>query len=246
MLRIDSAKISSVLTLCDDSLDLQWGRNMLRSVVTVVMLLLILPCISVQAHTPNVMMSILKDSGPEPMDVLETAGFVEGDGIKFKMSDNSNNATMRVSIDLDMDGKFNESSDYFSPWMVYDCLYDENGTLLDSECIESIVFYFNDSNGAGSYSYQVEKMVNESHTDFWVNSIFVGVDSHEEVGVPSIGDCFGSGCDEVANQALSESDDRKYISILMVISALGLIIIAISLVTEKPSEEVKKQYLEDE
>ena len=219
---------------------------MLRSVVTVVMLLLILPCISVQAHTPNVMMSILKDSGPEPMDVLETAGFVEGDGIKFKMSDNSNNATMRVSIDLDMDGKFNESSDYFSPWMVYDCLYDENGTLLDSECIESIVFYFNDSNGAGSYSYQVEKMVNESHTDFWVNSIFVGVDNHEEVGVPSIGDCFGSGCDEIANQALGESDDRKYISMLMVISALGLIIIAISLVTEKPSEEVKKQYLEDE
>ena len=35
------------------------------------------------------MMSILKDSGPEPKDILETAGFVEGDGIKFKMSDDT-------------------------------------------------------------------------------------------------------------------------------------------------------------
>ena len=32
----------------------------------------------------------------------------------------------------------------------------------------------------------------------------------------------------------------------MVISALGLIIVAISLVIEKPSEEVAKKYLEDE
>ena len=182
------------------------------------------------------MMSILKDSGPVPEDILETAGFVEGDGIKFKMSDDTNNSTMRISIDLNMDGKFNESDDYFSPWMVYDCQYDENGTLLNSECIESVVFYFNESNGAGSYSYQVEKMVNESHTDPWVNTIFVGIDSHEEVGLPSVGDCFGSGCDEVVNQTPSESDDRKYISILMVISALGLIIVAISLVIEKPSE----------
>ena len=45
----------------------------------------------------------------------------------------------------------------------YDCQYDENGTLLDSECIESVVFYFNGSNGSGTYSYQVEKMVNDSY-----------------------------------------------------------------------------------
>ena len=114
MLRIDNPNISSVLTLCDDSL-VTLGKDILRVVVTVVLLFLVLPCVSVQAHTPNVMMSILKDSGPEPKDILETAGFVEGDGIKFKMSDDTNNATMRVSIDLDLDGKFNESDDYFFP-----------------------------------------------------------------------------------------------------------------------------------
>ena len=67
-----------------------------------------------QAHTPNVMMSILKDEGPVPMDILETAGFVAGDGVKFKVGDSTNNTTFRVSVDIDGDGVFNESVDYFS------------------------------------------------------------------------------------------------------------------------------------
>ena len=135
------------------------------------MLLLLSPIMGVQAHTPNVMMSILTEDGPLPKDVLETAGFVAGDGIKFKIGDSTNNSTLRVSIDLDGDGVFNESIDYFSPWMVYDCEYDSNGTLLDSECAESDVFYFNGSNGTGVYDYQVEKMVNDSHTDFWIPAV---------------------------------------------------------------------------
>ena len=105
----------------------------MRLLVGFVLLILLVPCVAVQGHTPNVMMSILKEDGPTPADIVETAGFVEGDGVKFKMSDSSNNSSMRISIDLDKDGEFNESNDYFSPWMVYDCQYDENGTLLDSE-----------------------------------------------------------------------------------------------------------------
>ena len=193
------------------------------------------------------MMSILTEDGPLPEDVLETAGFVAGDGVKFKVGDSTNNSTLRVSIDLDGDGAFNESIDYFSPWMVYDCEYDSNGTLLHSECAESDVFYFNGSNGTGIYDYQVEKMVNDSHTDFWIHTIFVGVDIHEEPsGLPGIGECFGSGCDEQETVAGSESDNtRKYISILMVISAIGLIGVALSLINEKSSQEEKK-YLQEE
>jgi hypothetical protein len=196
------------------------------------------PCIAVQAHTPNVMMSILKEEGPVPKDVLETAGFVAGDGVKFKMGDNTNNSTIRVSIDIDDDGVFNESIDYFSPWLVFDCQYDENGTLLNSECVESDVFYFNGTNGSGIYSYQVERMVNGSHTDFWVNTIFVGVDIHEEGGLPSVGDCFGAGCEEVEELGSSDSNSKKdLISSLMVISAIGLVVVSLSILSEKSSEE---------
>jgi len=211
----------------------------LRTRVFFVLLIMLSPYMSVQAHTPNVMMSILKEEGPAPTDILETAGFVAGDGVKFKVGDSTNNSTMRVSIDLDGDGVFNESVDYFSPWMVYDCQYDENGTLLDSECVESDVFYFNGTNGTGIYDYQVEKMVNESHTDFWINTIFVGVDDHSESTLPSVGDCFGAGCEENVESASESVDDgyEKYIPLLMVVSAVGLVGVTISLINEKNSEE---------
>lgn len=196
---------------------------------------------AVQAHTPNVMMSILKEEGPVPKDVLETAGFVAGDGIKFKVGDSTNNSSMRVSIDLDGDGAFNESVDYFSPWMVYDCQYDENGTLLNSDCVESDVFYFNGSNGTGIYDYQVEKMVNGSHTDFWINTIFVGVDDHTESELPNVGDCFGSGCDgEIVESSESEDTNNRLIPILMVISVVGLIGVSISLINENKTNNEKE------
>ena len=148
---------------------------------------------------------------------------------------------MRVSIDLDGDGAFNESVDYFSPWMVYDCQYDENGTLLNSDCVESDVFYFNGSNGTGIYDYQVEKMVNGSHTDFWINTIFVGVDDHTESELPNVGDCFGSGCDdEIVGSSESEDTDKKLIPILMLISVVGLIGVSISLINEYKTNNEKE------
>ena len=213
----------------------------LRIRVLFVLMVLLSPFMAVQAHTPNVMMSILKDEGPVPNDVLETAGFVAGDGIKFKVGDSTNNSTMRVSIDLDGDGVFNESVDYFSPWMVYDCQYDENGTLLNSDCVESDVFYFNGSNGTGIYDYQVEKMVNGSHTDFWINTIFVGVDDHTESELPNVGDCFGSGCDnEIVESNESEDTNNQLIPILMVISVVGLVGVSISLINENKVNNEKE------
>ena len=214
------------------------GGEKLRVWVIGILFILMSPCIAVQAHTPNVMMSILKEDGPAPKDVLETAGFVAGDGVKFKMGDLTNNSTIRVSIDIDDDGVFNESIDYFSPWLVYDCQYDENGTLLNSECVESDVFYFNGTNSSGIYSYQVERMINGSHTDFWVNTIFVGVDIHEEGDLPGVGDCFGAGCEDVEELGSDDSNSNKdLISALMVISAIGLVVVSLSILSEKSSEE---------
>ena len=214
------------------------GGDKLRLWVVGILVILMSPYIAVQAHTPNVMMSILKEDGPAPKDILETAGFVAGDGVKFKMGDLTNNSTIRVSIDIDEDGVFNESIDYFSPWLVYDCQYDENGTLLNSECVESDVFYFNGTNSSGIYSYQVERMINGSHTDFWVNTIFVGVDIHEEGGQPSVGDCFGAGCEEVEDLSGDVDDSKEdLISAVMVISAIGLVVVSLSILSEKSSEE---------
>ena len=207
----------------------------MRKALLLLGLIMLVPCLSVQAHTPNVMMSILKEDGPAPEDVLETAGFVAGDGIKFKVGDTTNNTSMRISIDLDNNGLFNDSVDFVSPWMVYDCVYDENGTLLDENCSESVVFYFNGTNGSGIYDYQLERMVNGSHTNFWLNTIFVGIDDHSESGSPSIGDCFGAGCEQevVDSSEGAEEGYEKYIPLLMIVSAVGLVGVTISLINEK-------------
>tara|TARA_B100001996_G_scaffold88480_1_gene65588 strand:+ start:646 stop:1284 length:639 start_codon:yes stop_codon:yes gene_type:complete len=211
----------------------------MRKALLLVVLIMIGPCFTVQAHTPNVMMSILKEGGPEPEDVLETAGLVEGDGIKFKVGDTTNNSSMRISIDIDKNGMFNDSVDFISSWMVYDCVYDENGTLLDENCSESVVFYFNGTNGSGIYDYQLERMVNDSHTNFWLNTIFVGVDDHSDSSLPSVGDCFGAGCEEEVVDSSDDVEDgyEKYIPLLMIVSAVGLVGVTISLINEKNSEE---------
>ena len=214
----------------------------MRKALLLLFLIMVVPCLTVQAHTPNVMMSILKEGGPAPEDVLETAGFVEGDGIKFKVGDTTNNTSMRISIDLDKNGLFNDSVDFVSSWMVYDCEYDGNGTLLDENCSESVVFYFNGTNGSGIYDYQLEKMVNGNHTNFWINTIFVGIDDHSEDGLPSIGDCFGAGCDENSEELVdskSDSFELGMVEILMVISAIGVIGLSISIIKENKQVEDK-------
>ena len=212
----------------------------MRRVVLLLLIIILFPCVSVQAHTPNIMMSILKEDGPAPMNIVETAGFVEGDGLKFKVGDSTDNASMRVSIDLNGDGIFNQSDDYFTPWMVYDCQHDDNGTLDDPECVESVVFYFNGSNGSGTYDYRVEKIVGGKANNSWNNSIFVGVDNHQESTLPIIGDCFGIGCQddvELVVESDNEGENKNLISLLIVISTIGLIVVSLSILFEKNSEE---------
>ena len=72
-----------------------------------------------------------------------------------------------------------------------------------------------------------------------INTIFVGIDDHSESGLPSFGDCFGAGCEEEVESTSDSVDEgyEKYIPLLMVISAIGLIGVTISLINEKNSEE---------
>ena len=82
-------------------------------------------------------------------------------------------------------------------------------------------------------------MVNGSHTNFWINSIFVGIDDHSESGLPSVGDCFGAGCEEEVDDSSEDVEEgyEKYIPLLMIVSAVGLVGVTISLINEKSTEE---------
>ena len=90
---------------------------------------------NVSAHTPSTLTSILSSDGPKPENITQSTDFFEGDEVWFLMKDDGENVTMRVSIDIDRDGVFNQSNDVFSTWLNHSCELNENGTeKVDENC----------------------------------------------------------------------------------------------------------------
>ena len=211
----------------------------LQPLVVTMLLVIVLFPMNVAAHTPSIITSNLSQDGPIPGNITETTEFVEGDSVYFRMGDRGENVTMRVSIDIDGDGIFNQSTDIFSNWLNFSCELNENGTAtLDENCSISFTYQFAVNNSSGLYYYQVERRVEENYTDSWINTIDVGIDIHGEEGVPSIGDCFGAGCEDVNTKADSDSDNFELdlIKVLILISAIGVIGLSISIIKERNDE----------
>ena len=212
----------------------------LMIVISSLLMLTAVP-MNVAAHTPSIITSNLSENGPMPSNITETTDFFEGDSVYFRMGDSGENVTMRVSIDLDGDGAFNQSNDVYSNWLNFSCELNENGTeLLDENCSISFTYQFSANNSTGTYYYQVERRVEENYTNSWINTIYVGIDIHVEEGIPNIGDCFGAGCDEVSEDSSSESNNIELdmVKILILISAIGVIGMSISIIKEnKQSDE---------
>jgi len=206
----------------------------------VVFFTLILLAPSVSAHEQETLNVILVEDEVRPGNVTDTA-FVEGNGIVFRMRDSTENASMQIRIDLNQDGVFGGDGDNMSVWLTRSCTLDENGTLEDESCAVSHALVFGNAS-AGTYAYQVERVVNNSTTDVWNYSVIVHRDIHEEPGQPSIGDCFGAGCDEVISidedleQSLSSTEIALYV--VMAFAALGIFMLVLSIRNERANQDV--------
>ena len=178
------------------------------------------------AHEQETLNVILVDDEVRPGNVTDTA-FVEGNGIVFRMRDSTENASMQIRIDLNQDGFFGGDGDNMSVWLTRSCTLDENGTLVDESCAVSHALVFGNSS-AGTYAYQVERVVNNSTTDVWNHSV--------------IGDCFGAGCDEAVSddeqveQSLITTENTLYA--VMVFAALGIFMLALSIRNERANQDV--------
>ena len=194
---------------------------------------------SVSAHEQETLNVILVSDEIRPGNVTDTA-FVEGNGIVFRMRDSTENASMQIRIDLNQDGVFGGGGDNISVWLTRSCTLDENGTLVDESCAVSHALVFGNSS-AGTYAYQVERVVNNSTTDVWNHSVIVHQDIHEEPGQPSIGDCFGAGCDEaVSEDELVEQSSittENTLYAVMVFAALGIFMLAISIRNDRANRD---------
>ena len=219
-------------------------RGVLVIFSTVALLLISCTSMNVSAHTPSTLTSILSSDGPKPENITQSTDFFEGDEVWFLMKDDGENVTMRVSIDIDRDGVFNQSNDVFSTWLNHSCELNENGTeKVDENCTVDFKYRFNANNSTGTYYYQVERRVGENHTNSWMYTIFVGVDIHQDGDsqLPSIGDCFGDACEEevVVEVQTTNDDYSDYLKITILMSLVAVIILTISIIKDSTNEDEK-------
>ena len=207
-------------------------RKGLNSLVVLLCVLILVP--SATAHEQETLNVILVEDEARPGNVTDSA-FVEGNSIVFRMRDNTENSSMRVSIDNNQNGNFSDQGDNVSTWLTRTCDLDDNGSLADDGCAVSYERIFN-STSQGTYHYQIERKINDSVVDVWQYNITVHPDIHAEPGQPSIGDCFGTNCADDAStetQSDSEWDSRNTLIAVMVFAAFGTVVLTLSIRKER-------------
>ena len=181
------------------------------------------------AHEQETYNVIVIADGPMPANITDS-DFVQGNAVVFRMKDTTENASIRITLDTDLNGAFDNQSDNRSDWLVYACELTDNGTLVDEDCSVSYTYEFATNATPGAYAYQLEWSINETVTAVENYSILLWKDVHEEPGVPTLGDCFGIGCD--VQDAVEEGDDQSRDLMLIAVAvgaAIGAIGLAISI-----------------
>jgi len=202
-------------------------------------------------HTQQTLTVILTDEGVVAGNITDPA-FVQGNIAWFRMEDSTNNTSMVVRVDVDMDGVFNASNDFESPTLTKTCELDENGSLVDETCAVSSKYAFDLNASVGTYQFWVHRTHNGTET-VWNHSIMVHKDDHEEDG-PSPGDCFGIGCESDEGQAgsatgaASSNTDQSMVIVLGVVSLVGMLALTMSIRQERMEAKAhtEKTYLEAE
>ena len=183
------------------------------------------------AHEQETYNIIIVADGPMPANITDS-GFVQGNIVVFRMKDTTENASIRVTIDTNQDGVFNGSTDDMSVWLVQSCELTENGTLVDETCAVSHSYEFNINATVGDYGYLFERAINESIVTNETYTISLQKDVHEEPGVPTLGECFGIGCEADVVAQEGEESQTELLIIVMGVAIVGIIGLSISIMNE--------------
>lgn len=197
--------------------------------ISLAALLVVLTLGTVSGHEQETYNVIIVADGPMPANITDS-DFVQGNAVVFRMKDTTENASIRITLDTNLNGAFDNQSDNRSDWLVYACELTDNGTLADEDCSVSHTYEFATNATPGTYAYQLEWSINETVTAVENYSILLWKDVHEEPGVPTFGDCFGIGCD--VQDAAAEGDEQSRDLMLMAVAAgaaIGAIGLAISI-----------------
>ena len=220
--------------------------NQPRVLTTVGLLLMLFLVPASHAHEQKTLTVIMNENGVVSGNITDPS-FVQGNAVWFQMHDDTENTTMIVRLDVNLDGVFNASDDFESSELVNECELDENGSLMDETCAVSALYAFESNATVDTYTIWILHVQNGTQT-MWYHSIVVHEDVHEEDG-PSPGDCFGIGCiDE--NTVDGETDDidneQSMMVLLLLVSAIGIVALALSIQKERSESDSLKVYPEEE
>ena len=187
---------------------------MMRGIV--VALGLILLASPVAGHELLIYTVIVNSEGAQPADI-PNGSLKEGDSVWFWMKDTSENATLVVEIEKD-------GAKVRSPVLHFECELDDNGSIVDEDCMNRYDFVFNQHNSAGLWNFTFMKYVNETLSETSTGSVYIVEDVHEEELIEEPAET-----KELSKQAIA--------GIIAVISLFAITILATKINEENSSPE---------
>ena len=217
------------------------GWNRKGAVFAMVLLVGLMSVGQTTAHEQETYNVIVVADGPMPANITDT-DFVQGNAVVFRMKDTTENASIRISIDLDGDGNYSDASDNTSTWLVESCELTENGTMANESCAVSHTYEFQLNATPGIYQYMMERAINGSVVASENYSMTLWKDVHDEPGVPTLGECFGIGCEQEVVDTTDKGMSQEDVLLgVMGFSAIGAVLLALSI-----SRDRKRAVLEEE
>ena len=213
-------------------------------VIAIVLCLVSITMISsVQGHTAQAHMSLIKEDGL----TLGSPTIIQNDSVIWANIDNSSNLTHRIVYDHDGDGLYNGTFDWDSGELHAYCERDENNSKIDPDWSTefAVTLYLNWT--VGNYTYQNIRSDNVSFNG--TIKLTADTESHIEQNLPVIGSQFGIGNSEGENEDNVESSDEMtpekmllYVGLFTGISSVGLLIL---LLVRKSSDEGATDKIEE-
>jgi len=205
----------------------------------------------VSGHEQKTMVVIMVHDGAASGNISDPT-FVQGNALYFRMEDATNNTTMEVRLDTNMDGAYNASEDFTSATLTESCELDENGSLVDASCAVSTTYVFESNASVGTYTFWIQRTTDGNAT-LYRHTVVLHEDVHvENTDGPTPGDCFGAGCDDpeetTENQASAEDEAARGGPFLgfALLALIGALATANSIRKERTSSQKTDSRLNEE
>ena len=182
-------------------------------------LLLTIPLLSglSVAHEPERFTVVVREATHTPPE----ANLVVNDSVQYINKDSRENITHEIGLDLNGDGDFNDTDEFSSGPLHYEC-----DRVNDSDCRTAWTFFFNDTSMVGNYILS-DLLSDGTEIEVWLN---ISADVHIE-SAPPIGECFGDceedkPAEEIKRSSLNDMQKGLILMAMMMFGGASVLVVA--------------------